>query len=83
MADSLPLTKKTLTVGDSYRLCNGTQIDGILFVVVAVHSNGYDVRAHHPPIYFADSVYYILQEAVEEYEKRGQLIHDNIRECSV
>lgn len=82
MADSLKLQ-----VDDTYEFCNGTQIDGVLFKVVSVHHHGkatyYEVRAHHPPIYFASESYFIGQAAIDDYAQKGQIIHDPIRECSI
>ena len=82
MADSLKLQ-----INDTYEFCNGTQIDGVLFKVVGVYHHKsatyYEVRAHHPPIYFADETYFIEQTAIDDYVKKGQLLHDPIRECSI
>ena len=72
--------------GDTYVLCNGTQIDGIIFRVLSVMTDKeevwYEVQAHHPPIYFGDQCYYIAHSAIEAYRERGQF-DDSVSECAV
>ena len=75
-----------LNKGDTYALCNGTQIDGIVFRVLSVMTDTeetwYEVQAHCPPIYFGDQSYYVAHSAIEAYQERGQF-DDSVSECAV
>ena len=72
--------------GDTYELFNGTQIDGVVFVVDEVledkQERWYKVRANKSHIFLPDQHYYISQEAIDAYNERGQ-IRDAIRECAI
>ena len=75
-----------LEKGDTYEMCNGTQIDGTVFCVKDIISDEgetwYIVTAYLPNVFEAGQQYFVPQHAIDLYYERNQ-IRDAIRECAV